>query len=180
MSRKFIFFVVLLLISIASCILIPYIPPKPNRFQLYKRNVHGVFNDAPVKTNGFYYFYYIDTLVRKGEWYSGYYRFTCEGELRMTNGFRGYLSPEDLYRIAKISIIEDLDKHYWGYYSANRLNIVFEYITEVPENLTSIFYDSKGILSYEGDTLFVENQYNRKLKRTEYLNKTCVFYEFPD
>lgn len=179
MKQKLII-VMLLLISITSCILVPYIPPKPNKFQLYKRNVHGVFNDAPIKTNGFYYFYYIDTVVRKGELFSGYYRFTNEGKLRLIYGLTGKVDPEQMYVRRKSIIQKDLDKHYWGYYSANRLRITFEYITEVPENLTSIFYDSKGVLSYEGDTLFVESQYNRKLKRTEQLNRTCVFYEFPD
>jgi len=162
-----------------SCILLPYIPPKQSKYKLHKENKVGIKSVTPLKTNGFYYFNYIDTVINKGEWYSGYYRFTGDGKLRITDGIDGLYSPEKIYELVKSSIQQDIDKHFYGYYSASGQKVELEYIWEMRENLTARFYESTGVLSENGDTIFVKEQLVRKYNKIEPLNRQCIFYEFP-
>src|SRR5690606_29983551 len=110
-------------------------------------------------------FNYIDTVINKGEWFTGYYRFTENGNLKMTDGFKGLFTPEKLYELAKSSIQKDIDNHFYGYYSASGQKVELEYIWEMRENLTARFYESTGVLSENGDTLFVKEQLVRKYNK---------------
>lgn len=162
-----------------SCILLPYRPPRSNKYVLQNENRIGLKNGSPLRTSGIYCFNYLDTVTNLGQWYSGYYRFTQNGELRMTNGIKGFFTPSEIFRITHKSIQMDIDKHFYGYYSASSSNVDLEYIWELRENLTEIFYESSGYLSANGDTLFISQQKNRKHKKVEVLNLTCLYYEFP-
>lgn len=169
----------ILVFFLSSCILLPYRPPKQSKYKLHQENKVGIKSATPLKTNGFYYFNYIDTVINKGEWYSGYYRFTGDGKLRVVHSFKGKISPDSLYLRKKESIQQDIDKHFYGYYSASGQEIELEYIWEMRENLTARFYESTGVLSENGDTLFVKEQLVRKYNKIEPLNRQCIFYEFP-
>ncbi len=113
------------------------------------------------------------------DWNSGYCRFTKDGKLLMVNACLGKISPDVYYLQNKESLEQETDKQFYGYYSASGKQIDLEYIMELRENLTACFYESVGLLSNNGDTLFVKEQLDRKYNVTKTLNRQCVFFEFP-
>ena len=87
-------------------------------------------------------------------------------------------NPDSIYFYKKESINLDIDKSLYGYYSATERNIRMEYVREIREKRVSVFYESTGVLSKNGDTLFVKEHRVLKNGKIETLNRTCLYYPF--
>ncbi|MBP6304075.1 MAG: hypothetical protein KBB37_13875 [Bacteroidia bacterium] len=173
-----IFLIFYLVSCISSCVyLIPFIAPKPEEFKLYKENKIGIIGLSEVKGNGGYYFCNEDNQITKGKKYTGYYRFKSNGELHIEENIPKD-NPDSAYHFMKSTIDLDIDKTLYGYYSATGINIKMEYVREIREKLVSIFYESTGVLSKNGDTLFVKEHRVLKNGKIETLNRTCIYYPF--
>jgi len=166
--------------------LIPFKAPKPENFKLYKQKTIGLQGSVVAKTNGLYFFLYQQEAIlsyddyKKGnihKTFAGYYRFKKNGEMHIAEGIFSN-NPDSIYFYKKESINLDIDKSLYGYYSATERNIKMEYVRDIREKLVSVFYESTGVLSKNGDTLFVKEHRVLKNGKIETLNRTCIYYSF--
>lgn len=157
-----------------------YRPPKPESFKLYRSSKQGIHGTSALKTNGLYYFFEehpgYDPPNQKR---IRYYRFKPNGEIYLS---LAHLKPniDSLYHIVEESIEKNLDKPYYGYYSATGIIIEMEFLKEEREFFGRDHrYHSYGNLSMNGDTLYVaEEIYDNKNKSSQ-VNRVCIYYGFP-
>lgn len=169
-----------MLLSLNGCIyLLFYKSPSPEKFNLYQQKTLGIKGDSKININGFYCYPNPDTYLNSGKIYTGYYRFINSGELRIEE-WVPQNKLDSVYDFCKESIELDIDKALYGYYLTNGDSIKMEYVKEYRESMRNEFYESTGILSKNGDTLYVKEQQKRKDGKTDLLNRTCIFYPFPE